>query len=350
MEPYKVSQKMYVVFVGGYVATLLSLYGLRLVTAGDGPWWLAFASVWEAWWYAPLPLLLVGGMVWRPSKYVVLVLLVPCLLWGEAFGGLFWPRSGGEGELSVGVLSFNVRYSGYDPAVIAAIIEEAGADIVGIQELTTELDAYLATELASIYPYQLTTPAVTGPWGSGVFSRYPLTLVSDEGDAYGFLHTQIVSFTYPVGDGEEEVYFFNVHTTPPQLLIETSPLLPVGVPRGYGAWPRHEQIREVRAQLDEISEPVILVCDCNMTPASYDYDYLTANLSDAFAEAGWGWGHTFHFEGGNGWLAGIPLIRIDYIFYSEHWGAYEARVLPRGSSDHRALYAQLGFEGEGKER
>ena len=103
--------------------------------------------------------------------------------------------------------------------------------------------------------------------------------------------------------------------------------------------------------------PLIVAGDANATDLSDAYAFLSDDLVDSWREAGAGFGHTYPSSSS----PGIPalnlrfpnwLVRIDYIFHSEHWEAIDARVAPSsGGSDHRAVIAELVLRqpGEGTE-
>jgi vancomycin resistance protein VanJ len=87
--------------------------------------------------------------------------------------------------------------------------------------------------------------------------------------------------------------------------------------------------------------------DLNATPTHQVYHLLSAHLSDAFREAGWGLGHTYPASGEPLW--GVRqfrrLVRIDHIFHSEQWRAEAAWVGEwDGSSDHLPVIAQLKLD------
>ena len=60
---------------------------------------------------------------------------------------------------------------------------------------------------------------------------------------------------------------------------------------------------------------------------------VTPLLTDAFAVAGRGYGHTFPRV--------LPMWRIDYVLISAHWTAERCAVGRVGGSDHLPLVADL---------
>ena len=71
----------------------------------------------------------------------------------------------------------------------------------------------------------------------------------------------------------------------------------------------------------------------NDTPASYTYQTMTTNLTDAFVEAGKGWGKTY--------IGIFPSYRIDYILHSSKFEAFEYVTHQEKLSDHYAISCKL---------
>jgi endonuclease/exonuclease/phosphatase (EEP) superfamily protein YafD len=76
-----------------------------------------------------------------------------------------------------------------------------------------------------------------------------------------------------------------------------------------------------------------------MSEHSRPYRWLRGHLGDAYAEAGFGFGHTFplrvRLAGWRRWP--LPLTRLDYVFHTAHLRVAEARLLEPIGSDHRSL-------------
>ena len=79
--------------------------------------------------------------------------------------------------------------------------------------------------------------------------------------------------------------------------------------------------------------------DFNQTDQNNNYKILVdADLKDAFREAGWGFGGTWPASG----LGMIRnLIRIDFIWHTDHFQAIRAWVGDGAGSDHSSLFAEL---------
>lgn len=321
-----------------YAVVLTVLYALRAYSRHDGPWWLAFLSVWEVWWYVPLPflaLLVIG--TFRSLRARLASVGIPLALWIVAFGELFWPGGAVSRAPSLSVMTFNVRFDHHAPDQILRAIVLADPDIVAVQELTTQLDHYLSTQLATQYPYRL-SQAADWPWGSGIYSRYPLTELENRAYYGGLLDTQDVQVSW----NGRLIRLLNFHPVPPTLHWSSASFGTISLPSNYEADIRHAQVADLVDRLRvQATEPLILACDCNMDPASNDYDQVTQSLEDGFREAGWGFGHTLYNNDQPNWIQDVPLVRIDYIFHSRHFRAAEAQVMPYASSNHRPVIVRL---------
>jgi endonuclease/exonuclease/phosphatase family metal-dependent hydrolase len=72
--------------------------------------------------------------------------------------------------------------------------------------------------------------------------------------------------------------------------------------------------------------PVILCGDLNDPPVSYSYQQVKKGLEDAFVSSGKGVGRTY--------IGKLPSFRIDYIFYSNAFDAYNFQTHLFRQSDH----------------
>jgi endonuclease/exonuclease/phosphatase family metal-dependent hydrolase len=101
---------------------------------------------------------------------------------------------------------------------------------------------------------------------------------------------------------------------------------------------RAEQVDSVAKSIKNAPYPVIICGDFNDTPASYTYQTLSNNLSDAFVEAGKGWGKTY--------IGIFPSYRIDYILHSKNYEAFEYITHQEKLSDHYAISCKLKMNNE----
>jgi endonuclease/exonuclease/phosphatase family metal-dependent hydrolase len=90
---------------------------------------------------------------------------------------------------------------------------------------------------------------------------------------------------------------------------------------------RAEQAEKLRSHVDRCPYPVIISGDFNDVPTSYIYHKLARQFTDAFTEAGYGFGYTF-----TGLLL-VPL-QIDHILLSKNFRAYDMNIPKVKFSDH----------------
>ncbi len=98
------------------------------------------------------------------------------------------------------------------------------------------------------------------------------------------------------------------------------------------------QVNKLARHIENCPYPVILGGDFNDTRSSFTYQMLTKDLSDAFLEAGSGFGHTYFGKGI------VPSMRIDFLLHSEHFETVSASAPSIKLSDHDPVVATFKFE------
>ncbi|ADX68134.1 endonuclease/exonuclease/phosphatase family protein [Weeksella virosa] len=95
----------------------------------------------------------------------------------------------------------------------------------------------------------------------------------------------------------------------------------------------HEkQLKEIMPYITKSPYPVLVGCDLNATPASYEYQQLNAYLYDSFLQVGKGNATTFH---------GFRFpIRIDYLFHSKEFIPIDGKIIRKKFSDHYPVIVQ----------
>lgn len=98
---------------------------------------------------------------------------------------------------------------------------------------------------------------------------------------------------------------------------------------------RAQQQKELLSAIQESPYPVLLCGDLNDVPGSHSYWQFAQVYPDAFRQAGWGSGRTFH----------SPLfpLRIDYVFNGTPWLPLRAEVLNLEGSDHDPLLVHFAL-------
>lgn len=289
-------------------------------------WWPVALTSYLAPWIALISLLVIAATWFTRQRALSLALLSAVFLIGIRLLPLFFFKSPAPiaNHTPLEVMTFNVNKHNKDSAGILAIIVEENPDIVALQELLPSLADHLVQALEKRYPYH-TLQADQFVRGQGLFSRYPLEQVSRSSD-YRY---QSAIVQTPQG----AITLLNVHT--PTL----SPS------RWTRQWKQQRDfIRTLVAQADNVGGPLLIVGDFNTTGQSENYDLIHRHLQDAFLESGWGFGFSYPATGKLGLPWSYPLVRIDYIFYNEHFVSHDTRVLKEnGGSDHRPVVSTLSL-------
>lgn len=89
---------------------------------------------------------------------------------------------------------------------------------------------------------------------------------------------------------------------------------------------RAQQVRQIRAVIDSTPYPVIICGDFNDTPVSYSYQQLLGDFNDSFVASGKGFARTY--------IGKLPAYRIDNIFFSDSFEAYNFLAHDFRVSDH----------------
>jgi endonuclease/exonuclease/phosphatase family metal-dependent hydrolase len=220
---------------------------------------------------------------------------------------------------------------------IIGVIRDLDADIVGLQELGIGHGEAIEKGLRDRFPYQALY-AGEDDFGLGLLSRYPIedsALVLTYENYRGDEHAGLMRATVDV-DGSLIRVFVAHPPVPPPFTFRGN------VPRVYDESIRDGQLALLREQIENVTTPVLVLCDCNMTDQSEGYRILDGVLDDAFEKAGQGLGFTVAPEP-MGLPSILPLImRVDYVWMSEDFVVIEVVVVEDGgTSDHRPVVADL---------
>jgi vancomycin resistance protein VanJ len=272
-------------------------------------------------------LLLLGLRRWRRAALNAVGAAAFMLLFGE----LFLPALPSGSACAAAetdchqlrVMTFNIHAEpNSDVSSEIVAMSESGADVIALQEMSTELAAAIETELIDEYPYQALHPL--DRLGTGIISKIPFDEVEafKIGDLYLTIRAVILIDNTPVT-------IFCTHTAPPAFDLTY----------GYVSLGRSDI--ETLVELADAHAPTLILGDFNTVDQLYEYRiFRDAGYGDAFREAGWGFGSTFpdHNES----FPILPrLMRIDYIFHSVDIRAIRAWVGPETYSDHRSVIADL---------
>lgn len=323
--------------------------------------------------YPLIALLLIVGLLftllqrrWKRLGILVLLMLIGYPLHTRYFS-LGSQSKPVKGEKTISVMTYNVRLfdfynwvSGKKHVVgdsIISFLKEKNPDIVCFQEFYYEetkrfptKDTLVKILNAKHFQGKFTFVDVfhiNQYFGVATLSRYPIV-------KQGFvpIHSAVSNFciysdveiehkiirVYNVHVGsfrfeKEEYAVFDEKNTLSDSLLNKSNLLRKLI-TGYKS--RSEELALVVEHVKKSPYPVILCGDINDTPISYAYQQLSDVLNDAFTESGFGLGHTYSGK--------LPSNRIDYIFHSAEFTSHTFHVQEKVWSDHRAIWATLGFK------
>lgn len=273
-----------------------------------------------------MPALLLLPLTLLLRRWIAGALLVPAAVGFFAYYGVFLlPRSepAPADVAHVRILTFNLQFPQTKLESLGEIITSVDADFVALQELSPEAAAYFEQEFGQEYPYQALHPKADNHAGQGLLSRHPIR--ADEYWRFDELEATLGHQRVELDVDGVGLTIFNVHPVPPY-----------APERGFNAQPHTREVRRLLRRAADVTGPVMLVGDFNMSDQFEDYDNVTETYRDAYREVGEiGLGFSYP----NGRRLPLPaVIRLDYIFYNEQIVGIEARTVNQsGSSDHRPV-------------
>ena len=239
-----------------------------------------------------------------------------------------------EGAENLETLTFNTGWGISPTSTIEQILSEQTADIIGIQEATTDEVERFDQYLRDHYPYQVFDPSGTG---IGLVSKYEIVQekwLQPPTNGRPILHAKLDL-------NNQVVDVFVAHIAWPSLSTEPN----FGIPNGLNEYWQAREIYFLQEHAEAAGGPVIIMGDFNMSDQSHSYKELSGKFGDAFRDGGWGLGFTFpNYRRVLGREIKTPLLRIDYIFYDERLTIQHAEVFCfEGGSDHCALMASFAI-------
>lgn len=326
-----------VVLIAAYVGVLVVLQ-LLWRTSALNLWWLSLLNVFGLWLYLPLPVLLLLSLLAQPRALILLV--VPLLFFGWEYRP--WPQTATQYAVSgttVRVLSWNVLFFNTNVDALDTLIRKNDPDVVALQEYGFVQARGLEAALNQRYPYQALAPG--GPSGLGVWSRYPIREWDRSADRLSRCQCQRMVLDI---DGQQ-VRLVNAHPLAPRFTFRDELAgirLPRQIPSNFMTAHQQPQFDVLLSEAARTEQPLILVGDLNTGDRQPNYWRLRRYLSDAFREAGRGFGLTYpNVRYGASRLHMPPLVRIDYIFHSRDITALRVWNDASYVSDHRAVIADL---------
>lgn len=214
------------------------------------------------------------------------------------------------------ILCHNLEFDNRDFDAAIAAIKAADADVVILLEVTAGWREQLEG-LEEIYDHHV-IEAEGGQFGIAMFSK----LKTAEFKLEDFSGLSIQSIIATLEFGGEKITIIGTHPPPPV----GADLLKV----------RNWHLESLARDIAGRREPVIVVGDLNITPASSGYRNLLGKTG--LRSAGMPWRASWS-------PFGIPGIsaRLDHTLVSRQWRVVSSKVGPASGSDHRMLVTELAL-------
>ncbi|SDZ07871.1 vancomycin resistance protein VanJ [Saccharopolyspora shandongensis] len=252
-----------------------------------------------------IPLLLVAGLLARARTTVAV--LAPTLAWCVLFGANLLPHASAASS-DLRVVSQNLFAGNDDPASTAADLAATGADVIGVQELTTPARRALQTALGDDHPHHATIGTV------GLWSRYPVDDV--EPVDLGLDWTRAMRAQVHTPHGRIEVYVVHLPSLRPGSIDQRNRAL--------------SHLADVRRADD--SPRAIVLGDFNTATDDRAMRLLPPKVRPVQQDTGSGFGFT--------WPATLPVVRLDHILQCG-LRPTNTEVIRTHGSDHRAVLADF---------
>ena len=319
-----------------YLAGVVGVALLLLVLADE--WWVATLILFGPRWIWAIPLVvLVPWALFRRRRLLwllglaVIVLVFPVM-------GFELPRlrvlTGDSEHRDLRVMTYNIGGGTAAPADLALLLEKIAPDVALFQECDNLMEA-ARPKLQQKGWY------VDVKWGSCIASRHPIRKVDarDPKDVWEMGGSGVI-VRYEIEAPGLIVNIVNVHLeTVREGLAEVMHRAWRGAP-GLLANTRQRDFESGlgRAWTERATPPLLITGDFNMPIESAIYRRHWSSFTNAFSDAGFGFGATkaTSFHG----------IRIDHVLVGSGWECLRATVGPHLGMDHRPMVTDLKWRGE----
>jgi endonuclease/exonuclease/phosphatase family metal-dependent hydrolase len=331
-------------------------------------WFPAFAGLCYPFIFLGFLLMFVFILFRKYTKHVLIFL--PFLIYGIIVMGRFYhpgffnsatPKTGTFKVLSYNVRLFdlyNWKSNHINKNKIFDFLDKENADILCFQEYYFQKDGKFSTtdtliKFLSAKNVHAFYPSVNKGeyfFGIATFSKYPIVNkgeITFKGTSNLCIYTDILLFgdtvriynnhLESVRLGQEDYQLidkldFKVDSTE----VKDTKSIVRRLKKAY--LKRSIQVDSISAHIASCPYPVIVCGDFNDTPVSYAYHCMSSGLKDAYCEAGSGIKSTYNGK--------LPWLRIDFIFHSPKYKAYDFRVPDIDLSDHFPVVCMIGKKEE----
>lgn len=311
--------------------------GVLLSSYYDRFWQLRLSEVFNAWFYLPLLLPLLLALLTR-QRMACLILLIPLSCFSYEYGPQYLPKwqrwwYSNPPATTLRLLTWNTHATiDHDDEFIREV-RRLQPDLVALQEASYTLRRKVADELFAEYPYQV-NDLLSSAESLVTLSRFPVIQHNFDRRLGGCRCQQLVIQWH-----DRQITVINSHMPSPYISIDPFPRIPRVII--FDNQFQYRAMDALLAQVASISGPLLVLGDLNTTEQQWNLRRLQHDLTDAFANAGWGMGFTFPVGKRLRYGAVPPFVRIDHILYNDHWQAISAWPGPPLDSDHLYVLADL---------
>ncbi|HHH54443.1 MAG TPA: hypothetical protein ENK91_12350 [Bacteroidetes bacterium] len=249
----------------------------------------------------------------------------------------------GEENKSISIMSYNVNQGYFLDKnkikfnILSRFIDNQKADILLLQEKNTKRINKELQDLTN-YPYR---NSIKGK-GAAIFSRFPIVSKGE----INFNSTTNSCLWADIAIDSDTLRIYSVHfmsnqiSRPAEAIVndmesdgklESKNIKAILSKYKRYVQVRAEQVLKVLANISKSPYPVIIGGDFNDPPSSFTYHKFNEKFKDAFKETGNGLGITY---------AGvIPMLRIDYLFFSKDIVINDFETIKVKYSDHFPIKA-----------
>lgn len=292
----------FVFLMGAGLTALLLLHHLIPTTRGLA---LMVESV-LPWTGILVVFLLILGLI-RFSVWSVIGVVIPSLVWGSMFGMYLKPANEPD-HTDIVVATQNVGARLPEPSATALNIIEHKPDIVTLQEIESLSGKIIREQMDKNFKHHKVSDTV------GLWSKWPIS--DTEEIDLGLSWPRAFAATVATDHGDVRVY--SVHM--PSVRPGSESL-------------RNAALQTVAQKVSEDpAQRVIVAGDFNSTSTDRYFADLNDSLTDTRRATGGGFGFT--------WPSQFPVARLDHVMVRGMEPVSDT-VLPRGTSDHRAIVAGI---------
>lgn len=332
------------------LASAISLYLLALVihlvlrlVLEDRFRLLAVANLITPFYFLPLvvviPLALVAGM-----RRIALAAGILALVGVIAYGPRFVPRTTlAAGDTTLNIASWNVYRRNAKVDEIIQWIHGQDADVVLLQEVPRLQIEHIMSGIEAYYPYSYVREPSDG--GMIALSRLPIL----HAESFALSDVNRLQQRIVLDMQGRQIVVYNIHLAnpiPPRdvpAYRREAPLL-VHLIASYDDKQRDVEVEMLLNRIADEQQPLIVAGDFNLSDQSAQYQVVTNQLRDSFAEVGIGLGGTWPATDTRGLPPFVPpLLRLDYVWHSPDWTSLNAAVGHAPGSDHFSVSATLAL-------